>query len=215
MSYTFGYDALGRKTGVKVGTQTLSENVYANDRSGMLSEVRYGNGGKVKYTYDDYKRLTGIRYDNETEDRYGYEYDAGGNVVRVSDKALGRVQQTEYDLTGRPMGTQLRDTDGNILYRTELDYDSQNRLEGFGEMMGGNSFKTTYAYDNDNRVTETGFGGNEKVRYTYDCLGRISGRISESGTETREIRLSWFLPENRFCTCVIAWRLSKINGHGA
>ena len=49
MSYTFGYDALGRKTEVKVGTQTLSENVYTNDRSGMLSEVRYGNGGKVKY----------------------------------------------------------------------------------------------------------------------------------------------------------------------
>ena len=56
VTYTFGYDGLGRKTTVKVGTQTLSTNVYESDRSGLLSEVQYGNGGKVKYAYDDFDR---------------------------------------------------------------------------------------------------------------------------------------------------------------
>ena len=31
VTYTFGYDALGRQTTVKVGTQTLSTNVYNSD----------------------------------------------------------------------------------------------------------------------------------------------------------------------------------------
>ena len=48
---------------MEVGTQTLSTNVYENDRNGLLSEVQYGNGGKVKYTYDDFDRLTGVRHD--------------------------------------------------------------------------------------------------------------------------------------------------------
>ena len=33
VTYTFDYDDLGRKTTVKVGTQTLSTNVYENDRT--------------------------------------------------------------------------------------------------------------------------------------------------------------------------------------
>ena len=41
VTYTFDYDDLGRKTTVKVGTQTLSTNVYENNRNGLLSEVQY------------------------------------------------------------------------------------------------------------------------------------------------------------------------------
>ena len=55
---------------MKVGTQTLSTNVYENDRNGLLKEVQYGNGGRVKYAYDDFDRLTGVRHDAETADRY-------------------------------------------------------------------------------------------------------------------------------------------------
>ena len=35
VTYTFDYDDLGRKTTVKVGSQTLSTNVYADDRAGF------------------------------------------------------------------------------------------------------------------------------------------------------------------------------------
>ena len=63
VTYTFDYDDLGRKTTVKVGTQTLSTNVYKDDRSGLLEEVQYGNDGKVRYAHDDFDRLTGVAYD--------------------------------------------------------------------------------------------------------------------------------------------------------
>ena len=40
ITYTFNYDELGRKTTVKVGSQTPSPNVYTAERSGLLSEMQ-------------------------------------------------------------------------------------------------------------------------------------------------------------------------------
>ena len=74
------------------------------------------------------------------------------------------------------MGTQLRSSDGSLIYRTELDYDTLNRLVGFGETAGNTNYKTTYTYDNDNRITEMNFGGANRVQYAYDTLGRIASR---------------------------------------
>ena len=91
-----------------MGTQTLSTNVYENDRNGLLSEVQYGNGGKVKYSYDEYDRMTGVRYDTETADRYTYEYGANGSVSRVKDNHLNREERVEYDMAGRPRQKTLR-----------------------------------------------------------------------------------------------------------
>lgn len=184
VEYTFNYDALGRKTTVKVGSQTLSTNVYTTDRSGLLSEVQYGNGGEVKYAYDAYDRLTGVKHDGETSDRYTYEYGADGEASVVRDNNLGRVLQTERDLAQRAMGTQLRDGSGNLLYRTELDYDTQNRLVGFGETASGRNYKTAYTYDNDNRVTGMTFDGGNAIGYTYDSLGRIATRTASPLTTT-------------------------------
>ena len=191
VTYTFEYDSLGRKTNVKVGEQTLSTNVYENDRAGLLSEVQYGNGGKVQYAYDDFDRLTGVRYDGEETDRYSYEYDANGNAVLVRDHALNRVLQTGHDLADRPMDTQLRNADGSLIYRTQLDYDVQNRLIGFGEETENAAYKTGYTYDTDNRITEMDFGGDDKIRYTYDSLGRVSARTVENGTDVGKLETAY------------------------
>lgn len=43
VTYTLNYDELGRKTTAKVGSQTPSTNVYTAERSGLLSEMQYGN----------------------------------------------------------------------------------------------------------------------------------------------------------------------------
>ena len=178
-------------TAAIVGEQTLSTNVYENDRTGLLSEVQYGNGGKVQYAYDDFDRLTGVRYDGEETDRYSYEYDANGNAVLVRDHALNRVLQTGHDLADRPMDTQLRNADGSLIYRTQLDYDVQNRLVGFGEETENAAYKTGYTYDTDNRITEMDFGGDDKIRYTYDSLGRVSARTVENGTDAGKLETAY------------------------
>ena len=176
VTYTFEYDELGRKTSVKVGTQKLSTNAYKSTRSDLLTSVNYDNGGKVSYAYDAFDRLIGVKHDNDASDRYTYEYGANGQAAIVRDSNLGRVLQTECDLAERPMGTQLRDANGNLLYRTVLDYDKQNRLVGFGEAAGDATYKTEYTYDNDNHVTAQSFDGTAAVSYAYDDLGRVKSR---------------------------------------
>ena len=54
-----------------------------------VSEVIFGNPnspvGSVHYAYDSYGRLTAVRYDGESADRFTYGYDAQGRVGYVAD----------------------------------------------------------------------------------------------------------------------------------
>ena len=190
VTYTFDYDNLGRKTTVKVGEQTLSTNVYRDDRSGLLEEVQYGNGGKVSYAHDDFDRLTGVAYDGAdpgSAPRYTYEYGANGQAAMVRDNHLHRSMQTEYDLAERPMQSTLRDEEGNVLYRATLTYDAQNRLETFRERVGEERHKTAFTYDKDSRVTQMDYDTDKgKVEYAYDSLGRVASRKVTSGGNAYE-----------------------------
>ena len=167
--------------------EKIRTNVYENDRNGLLQEVQYGNGGKVKYTYDEFDRLTGLRYDDETSDRYTYEYGANGMAARVHDNNLGRSYETEYDLSDRPCQGTLVGADGHRLYRTTLEYTRHSNLNSFREEVGegwlGSTHKTSYTYDIDNRVTEMQFDDSlHKIAYEYDELGRIKERALTNGS---------------------------------
>ena len=133
VTYTFNYDELGRKTAVKVGNQALSTNVYSPDRKSRLEEVQYGNGGKVKYTYDDFDRVTGVGYDNDEFPRFSYEYDSKGRAAFVKDATDGSTVRTGYDQTDRPNEAEQRDGEGSLKYRTLIEYDKKNRVKAFNE----------------------------------------------------------------------------------
>jgi len=182
--YNFEYDELGRKTTVKVGEQALSTNVYSPDRKSRLEEVQYGNGGKVKYTYDDFDRVTGVGYDNDESPRFSYEYDSKGRAAFVKDSTDGSTIHTGYDQTDRPNETEQRDGDGNLKYRTLIEYDKKNRVKAFNEATDDANFKTEYTYDADNRVTKVRYNSSDtsKVDYIYDKLNRITSRTVTNGT---------------------------------
>ena len=93
--------------------------------------MQYGKGGKVKYSYDEFDRVIGVKYDAETVDRYTYEYGANGQVAEVTDNNLNRTVRTEYDLADRPMQSELRDGSGKVLYRTGLKYDKLNNPNNY------------------------------------------------------------------------------------
>ena len=181
VTYTFGYDAVGRPTTVKVGTQVLSTNAY-ND-TGTLNSVTYGNGGKVVYAYDTFKRPTTVYYDSSTNPRYQCSYGSNGQVARVRDAILVRYIQSEYDSTGRPV--RVRTTSGNShVYTGEVGYDQYNNLAYFKEQVGTNraAYKTTFTYDNENRPTTINHGDTANhVVNSYDILGRIVGRTVTAG----------------------------------
>jgi YD repeat-containing protein len=187
VTYTFGYDSLGRKTTVQVGTQALSTNVYATDRSSLLKEVQYGNGGKAKYAYDEFDRLTKIAFDSanvDTAPRFTHEYGANGKVARVTDNQLQYVVSYEYDLAERPLQTDMRYTNGTPMYRTTLKYDKLNQLKSLTEVLGTSSkYVTTYGYDGDGRTTQVAFGDTtHKVAYGYDSWGRVGTRTVTNGS---------------------------------
>ena len=45
-----------------------------------------------------YKRLTGIKYDSETNNHFTYSCGANGQAVKVTDSVLSRSAISEYDL---------------------------------------------------------------------------------------------------------------------
>ena len=184
--YNFEYDELGRKTTVKVGEQALSTNVYSPDRKSRLEKVQYGNGGKVKYEYDDFDRVTGVDYDNDEFQRFSYEYDSKGRAAFVKDSADGSTIRIGYDQTDRPNEAEQRDGEGNLKYRTLIEYDKKNRVKAFNEATADANFKTEYTYDADNRVTKVRYNGSDtsKVDYVYDKLNRITSRTVTNGTST-------------------------------
>ena len=184
--YNFEYDELGRKTTVKVGERALSTNVYSPDRKSRLEEVQYGNGGKVKYTYDDFDRVTGVGYDNDESPRFSYEYDSKGRAAFVKDATDGGTIRTGYDQTDRPNETEQRDGEGNLKYRTLVEYDKKNRVKAFNEATAAQNFKTEYTYDADNRVTKVRYNSSDtsKVDYVYDKLNRITSRTVTNGTSS-------------------------------
>lgn len=161
-------------------------NVYSPDRKSRIDEVQYGSGGKVKYTYDEFDRVTGVGYDNDETPRFAYEYDSKGRAAFVKDSTDGSTIRTGYDQTDRPNETEQRDGEGNLKYRTLIEYDKKNRVKAFNEATADASFKTEYTYDADNRVTKVRYNSSDtsKVDYVYDKLNRITSRTVTNGASS-------------------------------
>ena len=183
VAYNFEYDTLGRPTVVKVGNQVLSTTTYNTD--GTVQRVDYGNEDSVEYSYDEFKRIKGIRYTEDSEDRYTYEYGANGQVAQLTNKNLRTVTTSEYDAAGRPARITRKHLDtGEHLYTGEVSYDKFNNLKTFSEQVGSErtTFGTTFTHDNENRPTLLNFGNSRQVAYVYDGLGRISRRTVNAGS---------------------------------
>ena len=175
VTYSFGHDSLGRKTVISVGNQILSTTTYDTIHR-EVETVTFANGGVERYLRDDFGRLTGIRYDGATSNRYSYGYDAQGRVAYVVDHVRGVTVRTAYDLAGRPCEkTHL--TAATHLYTGSLTYNLFNLPHAFTEYVGATrtSYTTGFGYDAENRVTALVYGTGS-MGYTYDKLGRIAKR---------------------------------------
>ena len=181
VTYTFAYDTLGRQTSVSVGSNVLSTTYY-NAVHRSTDRVEFGNGGKVRYTYDSYGRVTGIRYDSATSNRFSYGYDAQGRTAYVTDNTRDETVYTDYDLAGRPCKkTRLAGT--SHAYTGELTYNVYELPNAFTEYVGTarTKYTTAFGYDTENRVTSLTYGTGS-VSYTYDKLGRITKRVLKPAT---------------------------------
>ena len=192
--YTFEQDALGRQTAVKVGNQTLSQSAYQNDPTkpnfGTLTATTYGNGAKVSSRYDDFNRVTGVVYGEETAPRYEYDYNAKGQVARVRDNLLNRTTQSEYDLANRPVRVKTSE-DAKHVYTGQVAYDNvYGNLSEFTEKVGENrqEYGTKFGYDDENRPTSLTYSiGATTIGQsttTIDKLNRTTFSAVKLGSKT-------------------------------
>ena len=194
MVYSFEQDALGRQTAVKVGNQTLSQSAYQNDPTkpnfGTLTATTYGNGAKIISRYDDFNRVTGVVYGEETAPRYEYDYNAQGKVARVRDNLLNRTTQSEYDLANRPVRVKTSE-DAKHVYTGQVAYDNvYGNLSEFTEKVGENrqEFGTKFGYDDENRPTSLTYSASGKEigqsTTTIDKLNRTTFSAVKLGSKT-------------------------------
>ena len=139
--------------------RSLSQSAYQNDPTkpnfGTLTATTYGNGAKIRSRYDDFNRVTGVVYGEETAPRYEYDYNAKGQVARVRDNLLNRTTQSEYDLANRPVRVKTSE-DAKHVYTGQVAYDNvYGNLSEFTEKVGENrqEFGTKFGYDDENRPT--------------------------------------------------------------
>ena len=192
--YSFEQDALGRQTAVKVGNQTLSQSAYQNDPTkpnfGTLTATTYGNGAKISSRYDDFNRVTGVVYGEETAPRYEYDYNAKGQVARVRDNLLNRTTQSEYDLANRPVRVKTSE-DAKHVYTGQVAYDNvYGNLSEFTEKVGENrqEYGTKFGYDDENRPTSLTYSMGAATigqsTTTIDKLNRTTFSAVKLGSKT-------------------------------
>ena len=174
--------------------RSLSQSAYQNDPTkpnfGTLTATTYGNGAKVSSRYDDFNRVTGVVYGEETAPRYEYDYNAKGQVARVRDNLLNRTTQSEYDLANRPVRVKTSE-DAKHVYTGQVAYDNvYGNLSEFTEKVGENrqEYGTKFGYDDENRPTSLTYSANGKEigqsTTTIDKLNRTTFSAVKLGSKT-------------------------------
>ena len=172
----------------------MSQSVYQNDPTkpnfGTLTATTYGNGAKIRSRYDDFNRVTGVVYGEETAPRYEYDYNAKGQVARVRDNLLNRTTQSEYDLANRPVRVKTSE-DAKHVYTGQVAYDNvYGNLSEFTEKVGENrqEFGTKFGYDDENRPTSLTYSASGKEigqsTTTIDKLNRTTFSEVKLGSKT-------------------------------
>ena len=173
--------------------RSLSQSAYQNDPTkpnfGTLTATTYGNGAKIRSRYDDFNRVTGVVYGEETAPRYEYDYNAKGQVARVRDNLLNRTTQSEYDLANRPVRVKTAEA-GRHVYTGQVAYDNvYGNLSEFTEKVGENrqEFGTKFGYDDENRPTSLTYSASGKEigqsTTTIDKLNRTTFSAVKLGSK--------------------------------
>ena len=174
--------------------RSLSQSQYQNDPTkpnfGTLTATTYGNGAKIRSRYDDFNRVTGVVYGEETAPRYEYDYNAKGQVARIRDNLLNRTTQSEYDLANRPVRVKTAEA-GQHVYTGQVAYDNvYGNLSEFTEKVGENrqEFGTKFGYDDENRPTSLTYSiGATTIGQsttTIDKLNRTTFSAVKLGSKT-------------------------------
>ena len=160
------YDERGNYAVRKIDARGNAVSFDINKDSGMLNAATDAAGTKVRYTYDDLKRLTRVRTTlgegttNERNYRNDYQYDAAGRMVSIRHNAGTTDAPTE------------------VAYRFEYDATgARTKVYVGGNPNAGGNLLSESVYDEtrrDHRLIKSKFANGGEVRNEYDDFGRVT-----------------------------------------
>jgi RHS repeat-associated protein len=190
-------------TGSILGSTTIT--VDADSRPHVVTD---GAGHIETITYDKLDRITEIAYTGTgTAKTVKFEYDADGNITKREDPtgttkytvdALNRVTKEElpgslsnsYEYDAASNMTSFTDGGGTTKYK----YNGLNELESMTEP--GDTKATTFAYDNDGRLTKITYTSGAIESYKVEpTTGRPETITAEGVTGTTVPKLTYAYEE--------------------
>ena len=119
-------------------------------------------------------------------ERFTYEYDATGNLARVNNKQNSTSVRYVYDLSDRLV--QVIQSNGNI---TSFTYDLANNASVVNEVINSATFKTTYTYDSDKKLTNVKDSLDFNTAYGYDSFGRLTSKVFKDASLASKFTTSY------------------------
>ena len=156
--YSYEYDEFNRNYCLKLNDRKLVENIFFDNN---LSEIKYGNGDIIHYTYDDLDRIKTISKSNEL---YTKIYDNLGRIAKI--KSNNDSYEYEYDFAKRLSKLKIND------FVLEYDYNESNGLKEKKEKLLDYKNAYNYVYNTDLNLINLSFN-NQSINYNYDELGRL------------------------------------------
>ena len=187
------YDTLDRlfaETWIESDGVTVSNEVfYEYDKASNLRVAR-DSFSRLEFAYDNRDRVLSVDNALTPNAPHGivrYGYDDAGNVLRITDLvdgALGATTTYEYDALNRVKTILQEDASGrNVVSEKRVDFgfnaNSQYAyIERYSDLAGvGPIVRSTYVYDDANRIKRGQHANREDVLAFYDYGYDSSGRI--------------------------------------
>ena len=142
------------------------------DEAGNKLSERDGNGLVTSYTYTPRNLVETVTVNGQL--RTGYQYDAKGNPVQVSD-GLGNTTDNHYDSLGR-----LRQVN-HPLNKESYQYDAVGNRAVITDALG---HQIQYSYNGLGWLTEAAYPLEPATQYRYDLNGNQVARISANNVKT-------------------------------
>lgn len=144
---TFNYNNQDQLTSVDIDGNEVVEYTYVVKHfngedylTNLIETKQYANGDKYTFSYNDEDQLISMKFKDESENRYEYQYDSSARLSVVKDIFNQKIYYYRYDLSSRL--TKVTDEDGNVII---YDYDDQGNVVGLMNESG--SVVVEYIYD--------------------------------------------------------------------
>jgi len=182
---TFGYDSDGNPTSINAPLSRNTVNVY--DELDRLRQITDPGSGVTQIAYDADDHVAQVTDPRSLVTTYAYSgfgervsqvspdtgtttsvYDAGGNLATATD-ARGAVATYAYDALNRVMSVAY--SNGGVADQT-ITYSYDTGTNGAGRLTGGSD-------------------ANHSMNWSYDALGRVTGKSQTVGAVTLSVAYSY------------------------